>query len=43
MIVITGASGQLGHAIVMHLAHRIPASQIGISVRDPARAAVAVF
>ncbi len=39
MIIVTGASGQLGHAIVEQLAARIPADLIGVSVRDPAKAA----
>jgi NAD(P)H dehydrogenase (quinone) len=39
MIIVTGASGQLGHAIVEHLAKRMPANQIGASCRDPAKAA----
>jgi NAD(P)H dehydrogenase (quinone) len=39
MIIVTGASGQLGHAIVEQLAARIPASQIGASCRDLAKAA----
>jgi NAD(P)H dehydrogenase (quinone) len=39
MIVITGATGQLGSQIVAALLDRVPADQIGVSVRDPARAA----
>jgi NAD(P)H dehydrogenase (quinone) len=38
MIVVTGATGQLGSQIVDHLLTRVPASQVGVSVRDPARA-----
>ena len=38
MIIVTGASGQLGRAIVQKLALRVPASQVGVSVRDPAKA-----
>jgi NAD(P)H dehydrogenase (quinone) len=38
MIVITGATGALNGATVEHLLKRIPASQIGVSVRDPAKA-----
>lgn len=38
MIIVTGASGQLGHAIVERLAHRVSPEQIGASVRDPAKA-----
>ncbi|MET8846380.1 NAD(P)H-binding protein [Amycolatopsis sp. NPDC004625] len=39
MIVITGATGQLGSRIVDRLLDRVPAAEIGVSVRDPARAA----
>lgn len=39
MIVVTGATGQLGRAIVEHLLARLPAARIGASVRDPAKAA----
>lgn len=35
MIIVTGASGQLGQAIVEQLLQRIPASQLGVSVRRP--------
>ena len=38
MIVITGATGQLGRAVVQNLVQLMPASQIAISVRDPAKA-----
>lgn len=38
MIVITGANGQLGRQIVEGLLSHLPASQIGISVRDPQKA-----
>lgn len=38
MIVITGASGKLGSLVVDRLLERVPAEQIGVSVRDPARA-----
>ncbi|WP_428391667.1 NAD(P)H-binding protein [Lichenicoccus sp.] len=39
MIVVTGATGQLGRAIVERLiAGRVPASEVGASVRDPAKA-----
>ena len=38
MIVVTGASGQLGHQIVQNLAGLMPADQIGVSLRDPAKA-----
>ena len=36
MIIITGASGRLGRMIVKNLVQRHKASQIGVSVRDPA-------
>ncbi len=39
MIVVTGATGQLGRAIVEQLVDRVPANQVGVSVRDPAKAA----
>jgi NAD(P)H dehydrogenase (quinone) len=38
MIVITGATGALNGATVRHLLERIPADQVGVSVRDVARA-----
>jgi NAD(P)H dehydrogenase (quinone) len=38
MIVITGATGQLGSLIVHRLLERVPADQVGVSVRDPDRA-----
>jgi NAD(P)H dehydrogenase (quinone) len=38
MIVITGATGALNGATVEHLLKRLPADQIGVSVRDPAQA-----
>ena len=39
MIVITGATGQLGSLIVASLLERVPAEMVGVSVRDPGRAA----
>ena len=39
MIVITGATGQLGRAVVENLVKRIPANRVGVSVRDPKKAA----
>jgi NAD(P)H dehydrogenase (quinone) len=39
MIVITGATGQLGSLIVASLLERVPAQEVGVSVRDPGRAA----
>ena len=38
MIVITGATGALNGATVEHLLKRIPADQVGVSVRDTAKA-----
>ncbi len=38
MIIVTGATGLLGRAIVEKLVERVPADQVGISVRDPAKA-----
>ena len=39
MIIVTGATGQLGRAIVEQLVERVPAGEVGASVRDPAKAA----
>ncbi|MBV9750769.1 MAG: NAD(P)H-binding protein [Acetobacteraceae bacterium] len=39
MIVVTGASGQLGRAVIEGLLSRMPADRIVASVRDPAKAA----
>lgn len=39
MIVITGASGQLGQLVIRGLLKKVPASQIAAVVRDPAKAA----
>ena len=38
MIVVTGATGQLGHLIVERLVERVSADQVGVSVRDPGKA-----
>jgi NAD(P)H dehydrogenase (quinone) len=35
MIIVTGATGQLGRQIVDRLLTRVPADQVGVSVRDP--------
>ena len=35
MIIITGATGQLGSLVVDRLLERVPAEQVGVSVRDP--------
>lgn len=39
MIIVTGASGQLGRGVVDGLLSRVPAGHIAVSVRDPAKAA----
>ena len=39
MIVVTGATGKLGKLIVEELASRMPPEEIGVSVRDPKKAA----
>lgn len=38
MIIVTGANGKLGRAVVEQLLARMPAPQIGASVRSPAQA-----
>ncbi len=38
MIIVTGATGQLGPQIVKQLAFHVPANQIGVSVREVAKA-----
>ncbi|QCW51608.1 NAD-dependent epimerase/dehydratase family protein [Nocardioides dongxiaopingii] len=38
MLIVTGATGQLGSRIVERLLERVPADQVGVSVRDPSRA-----
>ncbi|TPG55035.1 SDR family oxidoreductase [Sphingomonas glacialis] len=38
MIIVTGATGQLGRAVVQNLLRRFPADQIGASVRDADKA-----
>ena len=38
MIIVTGANGRLGRQVVERLLTRVPASQVGVSVRDPAKA-----
>lgn len=35
MIIVTGASGKLGRAVVEQLLDRVPADRVGVSVRDP--------
>ncbi len=39
MIVVTGATGQLGREIAKELLKRVLAHQVGASVRDPTKAA----
>ena len=38
MIIVTGATGQLGSLVVESLLKRMPADRIGVSVRDPEKA-----
>jgi NAD(P)H dehydrogenase (quinone) len=38
VIIVTGATGQLGRGIIEDLLARLPASEIGVSVRDPRKA-----
>jgi NAD(P)H dehydrogenase (quinone) len=38
MIIVTGATGALNGATVEHLLKRVPASEIAVAVRDPAKA-----
>ncbi|MFE6286646.1 SDR family oxidoreductase [Streptomyces sp. NPDC057877] len=38
MIIVTGATGQLGRRIVERLLTRVPADRVGVSVRDPLKA-----
>lgn len=38
MIIVTGANGKLGRAVVERLLERMPAGQLGVSVRDPEKA-----
>jgi NAD(P)H dehydrogenase (quinone) len=40
MIIVTGATGKLGTQIVDRLLERVPATEVGVSVRDVTRAAV---
>jgi uncharacterized protein YbjT (DUF2867 family) len=39
MIIVTGATGRLGRAVVDRLADRVPTDRLGVSVRDPEKAA----
>jgi NAD(P)H dehydrogenase (quinone) len=38
MIVVTGATGKLGQLVVQQLLERLPATQIGVAVRNPDKA-----
>lgn len=38
MIIVTGANGKLGRGVVEQLLARVPAEQVGVSVRDPEKA-----
>lgn len=38
MIIVTGANGPFGRAVVDRLLARVPADQVGVSVRDPEKA-----
>jgi NAD(P)H dehydrogenase (quinone) len=38
MVIVAGANGQLGRAITERLLERVPADQVGASVRDQERA-----
>ena len=38
MIIVTGANGKLGRAVVKQLLKRVSAEHIGVSVRDPNQA-----
>ncbi|MGI8446299.1 MAG: NAD(P)H-binding protein [Streptosporangiaceae bacterium] len=38
LIIVTGANGQLGRDITERLLDRVPAAEIGVSVRDPEKA-----
>ena len=39
MIIVTGATGRYGRKVVESLVSRMPASEVGVSVRDPEKAA----
>jgi uncharacterized protein YbjT (DUF2867 family) len=39
MIIVTGGTGRLGRAVVERLAEQVPTDQLGVSVREPAKAA----
>ena len=39
MIVVTGATGKLGHLVIQALLGKIPAAELAVAVRNPAKAA----
>lgn len=39
MFIVTGATGQLGHAIIKSLVNLVPIDQVGATCRDPSKAA----
>jgi NAD(P)H dehydrogenase (quinone) len=39
MLIVTGANGKLGRLVVEALLNRVPADRLGVSVRDPEKAA----
>lgn len=39
MIIVTGAGGRLGRGVVEQLLERVPAAEVGVSVRDPEKVA----
>ncbi|MFJ8540781.1 NmrA family NAD(P)-binding protein [Streptomyces sp. NPDC093586] len=43
MIIVTGATGQLGRQIVERLLTRVPVERVGVSVRDPRKAQAKAF
>ena len=42
MLIVTGATGELGRRVVDHLLAHVPANGIGVSVRDPSKATALV-
>jgi nucleoside-diphosphate-sugar epimerase len=38
MTIVTGANGKLGRAVAGRLVEKLPASEIGVTVRDPEKA-----
>lgn len=39
MIIVTGATGKLGHLVIQALLEKIPAAELAVAVRNPAKAA----